>query len=71
MASMTKEEFNWILTGDRVRFVILSTGICGEGTVLEIRPWSDYPLLIQWFDYSGDKHIEQFNYDSFQEIYYA
>ena len=71
MACMTEEEFNWLLVGDRVRFVILNLGVWGEGTVLEIRPWSEYPLLIEWVDYSGDKHIEQFNYDSFQEIHYA
>lgn len=71
MACMTEEEFNELKVGDRVRFVILSTGIWGEGTVLKTRHWSKYRPLIEWVNYSGDKHIEPFNYASFQEIYYA
>ena len=65
---MGRNEFDAFQVGDRVSFTVLKTGMYGEGSVIEILPWSVYPMKIEWVDQSGNWHIEQFNFECFEEI---
>lgn len=65
---MSSLEFSALQVGDRVSFTVQKTGMYGEGSVIEILPWSVYPVKIEWVDASGDKHIEQFNLECFEEV---
>ena len=68
---MNSHEFDALQVGDRVSFTVLRTGMYGEGSVIEILPWSVYPMKIEWVDQAGNRHIEQFNFDCFEEIEYT
>lgn len=68
---MNSTEFSTLVVGDDVTFTVLRTGMYGEGTVIELLPWSNYPVKIEWVDQAGNWHIEQFNFDCFEEISYA
>ena len=61
-------EFNALQVGDWVSFTVLKTGMFGVGTVIEILPWSVYPMKIEWVDQAGNWHIEQFNFECFEDI---
>ena len=65
---MNSLEFSALQVGDRVSFTVLKTGMYGEGSVIEILLWSVYPVKIEWVDQFGNWHIEQFNFDCFEEI---
>ena len=64
-------EFSALQVGDMVSFTVLKTGMYGEGSVIEILPWSVYPVKIEWIDQAGNRHIEQFNFECFEEIEYT
>ena len=61
-------EFSALQVGDRVSFTVLKTGMFGVGTVIEILPWSVYSVKIEWIDQTGNRHIEQFNFECFEDI---
>ena len=67
---MNSLEFSALQVGDRVSFTVRKTGMYGEGSVIEILPWSVYPVKIEWADQAGNWHIEQFNFECFEEIEY-
>lgn len=62
------EDSMQLKVGDNVVFKVLRTGVCGAGKVVQVLPWAKYPFKIEWVDAGGDKHIEQFNLDCFEEI---
>ena len=66
---MNNTEFDALQVGDGVSFTVLKTGMYGEGSVIEILPWSVYPVKIEWIDLAGNRHIEQFNFACFEYIY--
>ena len=68
---MNSLEFSALQVGDGVSFTVLKTGMYGEGSVIEILPWSVYPMKIEWVDQAGNRHIEQFNFECFEEIEYT
>ena len=65
---MNSLEFSALQVGDWVSFTVLKTGMYGEGSVIEILPWSVYPVKIEWIDLAGNRHIEQFNFECFEDI---
>ena len=68
---MNSLEFSALQVGDGVSFTVLMTGMYGEGSVIGILPWSVYPMKIEWVDQAGNRHIEQFNFECFEEIEYT